>query len=143
MESLVFYDYLAYTALTALSFGAVAPRSSDDLMVQVLNTSNTYQATGVGVVIDGTDGDQMFVSVDGESFFKAAWVGDIPPGSGCAPFWLRRVTASTATGSFSASLTATPTAWTEAIDTSTTDNIGLGTGTEIDLPDIAPIVPDE
>lgn len=135
MDALVFYDYEAYTALTTLSFGAVAARSSDDLRVQTLNTSNTYQATGVVVSVDGTDADQLFLSTDGEQFAKTVAVGDIAPGSGSAPFWLRRVTPSTATGSFSATLSAVPAAWSGVSDTSTSTAVGLDAGTALDFPD--------
>jgi hypothetical protein len=142
VESLVFYTYQDYQLLTQFDFGPVAPRSSDDVQMQVINTSQSYQAADVIVnVDDGDDAAQLLLSLEGDTFGVSINVGTIPPGAGCVPFWLRRVTPSDATGIGSASLLATPTAWTEPVDTSTSDNVGLDSDTDNDVTDFDPTTP--
>lgn len=143
METLVFYTAIDYLPFTALSFGTVAARSSDDTMMQVVNLSDTYQASDITVSVDGTHADQLYLSLDGEDFGPVIEIGDVPPGSGCIPFWLRRVTPSTFSGPASAELTAVPDAWSDLADVSTTDNVALGSDVDlaIELPD--PFIPTE
>lgn len=128
MEALVFYTYETVQALTALPFGAVAPRSSDDTLMRVVNASETYQAEDVAVVLSGPDATQMWLSLDGDVFSAAINVGDIPPSSASIIFTLRRVTPGTAPdGACTADLAATPTSWSTPIDHSSSGNLPLDT----------------
>lgn len=134
MDALTFYSYDDYTRRISLPLGPAAPRSSDDLALQVHNDSDTYQADDVVVTVGGTDSDQLFVSLDGDTFSQSITVGDIPPGAGSLVFTLRRVTASTADeGPASATLIATPGSWTSVVDNSASTNIALDA--EVDLDD--------
>lgn len=133
MDSLIFYTYDDYTERTTLDLGAVAASSSDDQTLQVINTSDSYQAQSVTVSVGGDNADQLFLSTDGDTFYPSITVGDISPGAGCPYFYLRRVTpSSAATGTFSATLNAAPAAWTGITDTATSTNIALDVDTEID-----------
>jgi hypothetical protein len=126
VEALTFYDFASPTAITALDLGAVAPRSSDDMQIRLFNSSDSYQASDVLIEITGDDTDQLYVSLDGETFTSTCGIGDIPPNAISAPFWLRRVTASTATtGPATATLSATPGAWTYPLDTTADDDVPL------------------
>ena len=129
MESLVFYDYLSADPITSLTIGLVAPRSSDDTTLRIGNDSDTYQAEDVIVsVVDNGDGDQLWLSLDGDNFAASVLIGDIPPNSVSGPFWLRRVTPSTqADDTCTAELSALSAAWTYAADTGTSDNVPLAT----------------
>lgn len=134
MNTLIFYTYDDFTARASLPLGPVAPRSSDDLLMQVRNTSGSYQATEVTVAVSGDDAEQLLLSLDGDIFTPTITVGDIPPGAGGAVFTLRRVTPSTAVdGAASAVLTATPSGWSDAVDTSTSDNVDLDADVDIDI----------
>lgn len=134
MNTLTFYTYDDYTVRTELTLGPVAPRSSDDLLMQLRNTGNTFQAEDVTVEVSDTD--QLLLSMDGDTFTRTVTVGDIPPGSGSAVFTLRRVTPSTAgTGAASGTLTASPAAWTNVLDQSLSDNIPLDAEVDLDAAD--------
>lgn len=118
MDTLSIWDYSSLTRLSALDFGASVAATSDDLTLRVVNDSDVYQAEDVTVSVDGTNSDQLWLSLDGESFAATVSVGDLPPGAASAPLWLRRVTASTATaGLCTAGLHAVPTGWTTVSDT--------------------------
>lgn len=129
--ALVFYDYQEFEALTALALGAVPSRSSDDTQLQVRNPSLTYQADDVTVAVSGPNANQLWLSVDGEAFYSQINIGLIAPSGGSQPFWLRRVTPSTASGTGTANLTATPAAWTDPVDVSASANVGLDTDTSL------------
>lgn len=129
MESLVFYDYVTTDPITSLELGVVAPRSSDDTVLRIGNTSDTYQAEDIVVAVEGVGDDhQLWLSTDGDSFASSIVVGDVPPNSLSGPFWLRRVSASTEPdGDCSAVLSAVPTAWTSTADAGATESIALAT----------------
>lgn len=127
MDNLVFHDYTSGAGVTAVDLGAVAPSSSDDTMLRVANTSTTFQAENVTVSLSGEHASQIWLSADGDSFAATLDLGDIPPDSISAPFWVRRVTPSSGVGSCTASLTATPQSWKYTLDTSTSDNVALHT----------------
>lgn len=145
MDSLVFYTWTDFEPITAtLNLGSIAARSSDDLMLQVVNGSDTYQARDVSVTVSGADAQQLYLSLDGDDFAASIEVGSIAPGSGCTPFWLRRVTPSTFTGAATATLSATPTEWTHPVDVTASTNVALGTDVELD--DLSlhdPLIPTE
>lgn len=126
METLLFFDQDANAGTTALSLGTVAPHSSDDTQLNVVNGSDLYQAQDVTVTVSGDDAIQLWLSLDGDTFTASINLGDIAPRSASPTFWLRRVT-SDDTGACTAALTATPAAWTDPIDTSTSTNIPLDT----------------
>jgi len=128
METLAFYLVETISMVTALDLGTVAPQSSDDTQLRVLNLSDLYQAKDVSVSLTGTDAVQLWLSVDGDTFADSVALGDIPPGATSATFWLRRVTASTdGPGGYAAALAAVPAGWSSPTDTSTTPNIPLDT----------------
>lgn len=129
MESLVFYDYVTTDPITALALGVVAPRSSDDTVLRIGNTSDTYQAEDITVSVVSTGDDhQLWLSLDGDVFTASILVGDVPPNSLSGPFWLRRVTASTEPdGDCTAVIAAVPAAWTSTVDAGITENIPLAT----------------
>lgn len=128
MDSLAFYDIRSVAVIADLDVGDTAPASSDDTMLRVVNTSDLYQANDVTVTVDGADAVQLWLSTDGDTFTASIDVGDIQPGGSSLTFWLRRVTPSTAsTGPCTAQLSASPTAWVNAADTSSSDNIALET----------------
>jgi hypothetical protein len=126
VAGLGFIDAETITAVTAISLGNVAPGSSDDSGVWITNDSD-YRAEDVTVTVSAVnDGDQLWLSLDGDSFSASIDVGDVAPGGASVPFWIRRVTASTdPIGGCSGTVVATPAAWTIPIDTSTSDNIPL------------------
>lgn len=124
MDALSFYDVDNVALITTLDLGEVAPSSSDDITLRVVNISDQHQADDVTV---STDAPGLLLSVDGEVFTASIDVGGIVPKGTSAPFVLRRVTASTEHGGGSATLTATPAAWTGSFDQSTSDNIPLDT----------------
>jgi hypothetical protein len=128
MPFLQFFDVETQANISTLNIGTVAPSSSDDTPLRLLNTSDQFQAEDVTVAATGTDAVQLWLSLDGDSFAASINIGDIPPSGTSDTFWLRRVTPSTsATGGRSAALSATPAAWTAPVDTSSTDNIPLDT----------------
>lgn len=104
------------TTLTALNLGPVAAGSSDDQALRLSNNSDTYQAQDVTVSVHGSDATQLWLSTGDDMFAPAIDVGDIAPGSTSAVFWLRRVTAASATGAAGATLTARPASWTIPAD---------------------------
>lgn len=112
MDDLSFFGYLDPTQLTTVDLGTVAPRSSADVQIRVTNLNEDYTATAVAVGVDGPHADQLLLSVDGEVFTQTVALGDLPASASSAPFWLRRVTPSTATaGACTATLTATAQSW--------------------------------
>jgi hypothetical protein len=131
MDNLIFYDFTNSAPIIALDLGTVAGRSSDDTIMRVANTSDTYQAENVIIAVAGDYPEarsQLWVSTDGDIFTAQIDIGDIPPNSLSGPFWLRRVTASdTEANGYSASLSATPSGWSNTTDGSLSDNIGLST----------------
>lgn len=127
MDALTFYAVESASTITDLDLATVAPASSDDTRLRVQNTSDTYQAEDVIVSVSGTDAIQIWLSTDGDSYSPGIALGDIPPGGSSLTFWLRRVTPSTAAGDCSAVLTATPGGWTNAADSSVSDNIPITT----------------
>lgn len=132
MDTLVFFDYETVESLTTLDFASVAPSSSDDTALVVHNNSETYQAVDVIVSLSGTDADQLWLSLDDDTFGTELSVGTIPPGGGSKPVYLRRVTASTDTGSCTAVVKASPASWSAPVDTSTSIDIGLDQDIELD-----------
>lgn len=126
METLSFYDVENAASTTTLDIGTVAPHSSDDSMLRVVNNSGLYQAQDVIVSVTGDDAIQLWLSTDGDTFAASISVGDISPGGSSPTFWLRRVTDSTI-GTCSASVQATPARFSDPMDTSTSDNIALNT----------------
>lgn len=117
MDSLSIWDYTNLIKLGYVALGPAAVRSSDDTTLRVVNDSDIYQAQDVTVEAAGDSGDQLFVSLDGANFTATLALGDLPPGAASAPFWLRRVTASTATpGLHTATLAATPGSWVTPAD---------------------------
>lgn len=128
MESLGFYDVEIATTTTTLDIGTVAPTSSDDSMLRVVNNSDLYQAEDVTVTVAGPDAIQLWLSNDGDNFSASIGVGDIPPGGLSGTFWLRRVTpANSALGARHAVVVATPNSWSNPVDTSTSGNVALST----------------
>lgn len=127
MESLTFYDISAGAVVTDQNLGQVAPSSSDDIMLRLANLSDLYQAKDVTVTVEGPDEVQLWLSLDGDTFTDTVQLGDIQPGASSATFWLRRVTPADATGPCTADLSAAPTAWVSAADTSPSDNVPLET----------------
>lgn len=129
MDDLIFYDFATNEDIPSLDLGNVAPRSSGDLAFRVFNPNTTYQAQSVVVsVVDAADGDQLWLSVDGDTFGTVVDVGSIAPSSTSSPFVLRRVTASTqANGACSGEITAKPTAWLSASDSGTSEDLPLYT----------------
>lgn len=128
METLGFYDVENAAIPTTLAIGTVAPSSSDDTMLRVINNSDLYQAEDVTVTISGPDAIELWLSTDGDTYSSSIDVGDIPPGGVSGTFWLRRVTASdSASGGHSGSLVATPAGWASPVDTSASVNIPLTT----------------
>lgn len=129
MNSLVFYTYDDLTArpFGLLDLGQVAPRSSDDINMQVRNVSDTYQAEDVIVEVQaGAAASQLFLSLDGDSFSHSVVIGDIAPGAGSVVFVLRRVTPSNAASGITfANLTATPAGWMSVVDHSSSTNVAL------------------
>lgn len=126
MENLTFRDADAEDVDTVY-LGPVGPSSSDDTILRLANTNATFQAQDVTVIVSGADADQLWLSLDGDYFAASIDLGDIPPDSSSGPFWVRRVTPSTATGDCAATLTATPASWKYTLDTSTSDNVPLST----------------
>src|SRR3954469_9015784 len=125
MANLGFFDAETVLATSALDLGTVAPRSSDDSGLWLTNGSD-FLAEDVTVTVSGGDSGQLWLSLDGEAFYASINVGDIAPGGSSIPFWLRRVTSSaSSTGGRNGSVTATPSAWSNPVDTSTSDNIPL------------------
>lgn len=134
MDTLVFYTSDYMIAQTSLALGFVAPASSDDTAMVLVNPSDSYQANDVTVHASGDDSDQLYLSTDGDTFGPSIVVGDIPPNANSAPFWLRRVTPSTAgLGAATASLTATPDTWSDVTDASTSTNVSLDADVELDI----------
>lgn len=128
MDALTFFDVAANAGTTTVAIGTVAPGSSDDTQLRVYNNSDLYQAEDVTVSLDGPNQGQLYLSADGDVFTTSVDVGDIPPGAYSPPFWLRRVTAHmVANGSYSATLLATPAAWTSPTDAGTSANVPLDT----------------
>lgn len=128
MDTLRFYVVETASVMTAFDLGTVGPASSDDTRVRVQNTSDSYQAEDVTVSVAGTDAVQLWLSLDGDVFTPTVTLGDIAPGANSSTFWLRRVTpSSTAAGTCTAGLTATPAGWTSAADTSTSENTFITT----------------
>lgn len=129
MQTLEFRSYESVDAITTLQYGHVAPRSSDDTMMRVVNVGDAYQAEDVTLTVTGDDAAQLYLSADGDIFTASINVGDIPPQASSAAFWLRRVTPSTIADATSctATLAATPAAWTLPVDASASDNNALDT----------------
>jgi len=126
MDDLAFYDYAdPSAAITALNLGTVAPRSSADSLLLIYNGSDSYQANDVTVTVTGDDADQLLLSLDGDSFTVSIDVGTIAPNATSPAFYLRRVTPSTAAASGSARLDTVPASWSDPVDISASDNIGL------------------
>ncbi len=129
MEKLVFYNdnqgvLITQEQITTVDLGTVAPASSDDTRLRIGNPSPTYQADDVVVTSESTD--QLLLSVDGDTYAPAINLGDLPPSGISDPFYLRRITPSTAPpGGYTGTLRATPTAWLAPIDTSASNNIPL------------------
>ncbi len=114
MNALIFYDYGELNQILAVQLGVVPAGSSNDTVLRVVNANDIYQAEDVVVDLTGPDAAQLYLSSDGSSFSASISVGDIPPGAGSAPIYLRRVTPSTDTaGPREAFLRATPSGWTE------------------------------
>ena len=134
MESLQFFEYAGAAVVDLLDLGTVAPSSSDDSQYFVYNNSDVYQASDVTVTtttISGQVSDQLFLSLDGEAFATSIDLGQVPPNGSSLPFWLRRVTPSTADlGQQSAFLSALPGSWTAPVDTSADDDVALETPDE-------------
>jgi hypothetical protein len=126
VESLSFYDVENATTAVALDLGTIAPRSSEDFTLQVVNNSDLYQAAAVTVSITGDDAVQLWLSLDGEAFAPSVVVGDVAPGGSSEVFWLRRVTAGAEpVGTCTASLSALPALWEHPVDNTVSDNIPL------------------
>lgn len=126
MESLSFYEVEKAAEITGLVLGTVAPSSSEDLMLKVVNDSDIYQASEVSVSVTGDDAVQLWLSADGDTFGPTLELGDISPGGNSDAFWLRRVTVSTEPAAgCTATLAAVPAAWKDPIDTNASDNIPL------------------
>lgn len=136
MNFLEFYVSTSAEPLGNLSLGDCTPGSSDDFVLRVGNVSSDLQAQDVTVGIDAdstTQGDQLWLSLDGDVFTASVAIGDIPPGSISAPFFLRRITPSTfdnggiwPTGCF-ARVTASAADWIYPLDTSSSENVALAT----------------
>jgi hypothetical protein len=122
MEALAFWGYVEPVEISLLEFETVAPGSSDDVRLRVVNLSDTYTAAGVTVAV--ADTDQLFVSSDGDVFTVSIDLGSLPPTSMSAPFWLRRVTPSTAAGEYTGIVRAEVDAWASPI--SVTGAAGTG-----------------
>jgi hypothetical protein len=127
MDSLAFYDVRAVATVTTLDLGDVAPSSSDDLMLRVVNLSDIYVAKDVTVTTDNPDAVQIWLSTDGDNFSSSIELGNIPPGGSSYTFFLRRVTPSDATGIGDAILLAEPAAWAPSGEATASDNIPLET----------------
>ena len=115
MDGLAFYTYEYLTAASELLFGSVAPGSSDDDVMRIVNIDTQYVANDVTVRVQAAsaDADQLWVSVDGDSFAESVDIGDLPPGSASPPVWIRRVTpAATANGAKTGAIEAFPASWT-------------------------------
>ncbi len=124
MDSLTFCSS-NLTVLTELDLGDAPAGSSDDYALRIMNNSDLYQAEDVTVTATGDDAIQLWLSVDDDSFTASINIGDIAPHSASEVFWLRRVTATTDSGSGNASLSAVPASWSPPIDTATSDNVAL------------------
>lgn len=127
MEALAIFNPGTAANVAAVSLGTVAPSSSDDVVLRVANTSDIYSAHIVTVAVGGNNQAQLHLSINGDDFYPQVTVGDIPPGGLSIPFTLRRVTPYNSLGGCTATLTATPTAWTNPTDTSTSDDVPLDT----------------
>jgi len=113
-----FYSVQAVSVIEdTYDLGTVAPSSSDDIMLRVANTSDTYQAKDVTVTTSGRDSVQLWLSTDGETFSNEISVGNVAPGGFSSTFWLRRVTPSDATADGQAFLNANPAAWAAPTET--------------------------
>lgn len=134
MNTLIFYTSDDYTARSVLDLGPVAPRSSDDLDMQIFNSSPSFQAEDVAVTVAGDDAGQLLLSLDGDSFFRTVTLGDIPPGAVSTVFTVRRVTPSdAAAGSNTAELSAAPAAWSSVADSGTSTNVSLDADVDLDV----------
>lgn len=112
MVDLAFWGYLDPAQLLTCDLGVVAARSSDDIQLRITNLDTEYTATGITVTVTGGAAAQLWLSDDGEVFGDSVQVGDVPALAASAPFWLRRVTPSTAAaGAYTAGLLATATGW--------------------------------
>lgn len=127
MEALAIFNPATATTVVAVSLAPAAPSSSDDIVLRVANTSDIYQASSVTVAVGGNNQAQLHLSSNGDDFYPQITVGDIPPGGLSIPFTLRRVTPFNSLGGCAATLTATPSAWTNPTDTSTSDDVPLDT----------------
>jgi YbbR domain-containing protein len=128
MEALAFFDVYANATTTGIAIGNVTPSSSDDTQLRVYNTSDLYQAHEVTVTIDGPNDGQLYLSVDGDEFTASIDIGDIPPGAYSSTFTMRRVTnRMTQDQDYTATLVATPTAWTDPAGANASNNVPLDT----------------
>lgn len=128
MEALAIFDVVAAELTSAIDIGTVMASTSDDTTLRVYNISDLYQASEVTLTLAGVNPGQLYLSTDGENFTASITVGDIPPGAYSAVFVLRRVTHyMVQDGTYTATLVATPAAWSNPASSGTSDNIPLDT----------------
>jgi hypothetical protein len=128
MDVLSIYDVVAAELTTAIDIGTVAASTSDDTLLRVFNASDSYQAEDVTVSLTGANENQLYLSLDGDSYAASINVGDIPPGAYSPQFTLRRVTHyQVGAGTYTAVLVATATAWISPTSSGSSDNIPLDT----------------
>jgi hypothetical protein len=128
MPALTFYDVQNSAATSYLDLGTVAAATSDDTQLRVYNTSGAYQAEDVTVALDGSSANDLYLSLNGDTFTATVKVGDIPPGAYSPVITVRRVTDHlNPAGVHTARLLATPARWSLPDDIGTSTTIPLDT----------------